>query len=71
MLQQKIQKLEHIVHGDNAPNRQSERHSTTIVNALNTNLLETTKKFGETLKLRTHVCYFNHLVISLLIADRT
>jgi len=54
VLQQKIQKLEQIVNGDHAPNKQTERHSTTIVNALNTNLLETTKKFGETLKLRTH-----------------
>jgi syntaxin 5 len=53
VLQQKIQKLEQIVNGDNAPNKQTEKHSTTIVNALNTNLLETTKKFGETLKLRT------------------
>jgi len=53
-LQQKIQKLENMVHDTNSSNRQTGRHSSTMVNALNSNLLETTKKFGETLKLRTN-----------------
>lgn len=53
-LQQKIQKLESMVHETSAPNSQTGRHSSTMVNALNSSLLETTKKFGETLKLRTN-----------------
>lgn len=52
-LQQKIQKLESIVNGEKSLNTQTGKHSTTIVNALNSNLLETTKKFTETLTLRT------------------
>jgi hypothetical protein len=55
-LQQKIQKLETMVHESSAPNSQTGKHSSTMVNALNSSLLETTKKFGETLKLRTNVC---------------
>jgi len=53
-LQQKIQKLEHMVKGESASNAHCGKHSATIINALNSTLLDTTKKFGETLKLRTN-----------------
>jgi syntaxin 5 len=52
-LQQKIQRLEDMVEGDSSLNKQTGKHSITLINALNSNLLDTAKKFGETLQLRT------------------
>jgi len=54
ILEQKIQKLDHMVKGESAANKHCENHSKTIIHALNSTLMDTTKKFTETLKLRTN-----------------
>jgi len=52
-LQQKIEHLETIVTGQSSPNKQISRHSSTIINSLNSSLLDTTKQFKTALELRT------------------
>jgi len=52
-LQNKIQKLDEMVNKDGGYNKQTGKHSATIVNSLNSILLDTTKQFRDTLNIRT------------------